>query len=77
MTDPLLTTSLIVSLGLTVVFYVKWRRAQRNATEMFVYANENLRRAWRAEDEASALRLALARKVESEFDGDSGPGEAA
>jgi cytochrome c-type biogenesis protein CcmH/NrfG len=77
--DPTLVTSLVVALGLAILFLAKWRAAEAELQPVKDESDEQRRRAWRAEDEVKALRLALDRKVAAEVDngGDSGPGEAA
>lgn len=77
--DPMLVTALVVAVGLAVLFFAKWLGAKAELQPVKDESDEQRRRAWRAEDEASALRLALSRKVAAEVGngGDSGPGEAA
>jgi hypothetical protein len=84
MTDLTLPLALVVSVGLAVVFYVKWRQSVRDLASMTAQSDRNLKRAWTAENDLYDVRAvlrdtekALAGKVAAEFHGGDPEGPVA
>lgn len=77
MTDLTLPVALVVSIGLVVTFYVKWRLeryAHQGSLEVLAAAHVERLRLRR---DLEATRAALAGKVAAEFSGGDGEGPVA
>jgi hypothetical protein len=73
MTDLTLPLALILSVGLNVVFYARWRRAANALQPLRNECDAQRKRAWYAEDRLKDTEAALHAKVAAETRGGDGP----